>query len=106
MTAKDGTAVRAEKAPGDEPVVAEKYADETLRIIEEHGAHVGPLTPDAEKALRRKTYWHVMGLLSAINLLLFVSRSVAPSAATPPKCLHGWPGGQVDARLRRNPGPL
>ncbi|KAL3952406.1 hypothetical protein ACCO45_012349 [Purpureocillium lilacinum] len=69
------------EGPGDEPVVAEKYADETLRIIEEHGAHVGPLTPDAEKALRRKTYWHVMGLLSAINLLLFVDKSTLGYAA-------------------------
>lgn len=55
-----------------ETVVNEKYADVTLRILEDHGDEFGPLTPDKEKKLRRKLYWHVMGLLSAINLLLFV----------------------------------
>lgn len=55
-----------------ETVVNEKYADVTLRILEDHGDEFGPLTPDKEKELRRKLYWHVMGLLSGINLLLFV----------------------------------
>ena len=55
-------------------VVNEKYADVTLRILKDHGDEFGPLTPDKEKKLRRKLYWHVMGLLSAINLLLFVCR--------------------------------
>ncbi len=55
-----------------ETVVNEKYADVTLRILEDHGDEFGPLTPDKEKKLRRKLYLHVMGLLSAINLLLFV----------------------------------
>lgn len=55
-------------------IVEEKYADETLRIVEEHGDEFGPLTPEAEKKLVRKLYWHVMGMLSAINILLFVSK--------------------------------
>jgi hypothetical protein len=54
-------------------VVAEKYADETLRIVEEHGKELAPLSPDEEKALRRKCYLHVVGLLSVIICLLFVS---------------------------------
>lgn len=58
---------------GETTVVSEKYADETLRIIEDHGGDFGPLTPEKEKLLRRKLYINVMGLLSAINLLLFVS---------------------------------
>jgi len=53
--------------------VKERDADVTLRIIEEHGHEFGSLTPEAEKKLRRKLYWHVMGLVSAINLVLFVS---------------------------------
>lgn len=53
-------------------IVNEKYADVTLRILEDHGDEFGPLTPEKETKLRRKLYWHVMGLLSAINLLLFV----------------------------------
>ncbi|UNI15309.1 hypothetical protein JDV02_001852 [Purpureocillium takamizusanense] len=83
MTAKEGTAGRAEGPPagGDEVVVAEKYADETLRIVEEHGARVGPLTPDAEKALRRKTYWHVLGVLWTINSVLIVDKSTLGYAA-------------------------
>jgi hypothetical protein len=33
------------------------------------------LTTEKEKTLRRKLYWRIFGLLSAINLLLFVSLS-------------------------------
>lgn len=52
--------------------VTEKDADVTLRLIEEHGDKFGPLTPEAEKKLRRKLYLRLMTLLSAINILLFV----------------------------------
>lgn len=66
-----------EQAHGpDEPsaaVVGAKYADETLRLVEQYGQSFGSLTAEREKQLRRKCYWHVMGLLLAINLLLFVS---------------------------------
>ena len=54
--------------------VAEKYADVTLRLVEDHGDDFGPLTPEKEKSLRRKLYLHIMLLISAINLMLFVSR--------------------------------
>lgn len=53
--------------------VQEKYADVTLRLIEDHGDEFGPLTPEKEKKLRRKLYLHLMVLISAINLVLFVS---------------------------------
>lgn len=52
--------------------VQEKDADVTLHILERYGDDFGPLSPKKEKKLRGKLYWHVMGLLSAINLLLFV----------------------------------
>lgn len=59
--------------PKNEKSIETKYADETLRILELHGDSVGPLTTEKEKKLRHKLYWRIFGLLSAINLLLFVS---------------------------------
>ena len=53
--------------------VAEKYADVTLRLVEDHGDEFGPLTPEKETKLRRKLYLHIMVLVSAINFMLFVS---------------------------------
>lgn len=71
--AKDETTVESHATRGYKTVtVAEKYADQTLRIIEDHGDEFGPLTTAKETKLRRKLYLHVMGLLLAINLLLFV----------------------------------
>lgn len=55
------------------PAVEEKNADVTLRLLEEYGDQFGPLTPEAEKKLRRKLYLRIMLLLSAINIMLFVS---------------------------------
>jgi hypothetical protein len=52
--------------------VTEKYADVTLRLIEEHGDSVDPLSPEQEKKVRRKLYLRLMGLLSTINIMLFV----------------------------------
>lgn len=69
---KDLSRVQSREKEGETAIVSEKYADVTLRLVEEHGDQFGPLTPEKEKKLRRKLYWHVMGLLSAINLLLFV----------------------------------
>lgn len=65
--------IQSQEVPNDTAVVSEKFADETLRLVEKYGDDFGPLTPEKEKKLRRKLYLHVMGLLSAINLLLFVS---------------------------------
>ena len=55
--------------------VQEKFADATLRLVEDHGDSVGPLTPEGEKKLRRKLYLRIMLLLSAINIMLFVSQA-------------------------------
>lgn len=59
--------------------IQEKYADVTLRLVEDHGDKFGPLTPNEEKSLRRKLYLHIMILLSVINIMLFVSRFFLPS---------------------------
>jgi hypothetical protein len=69
---KDISRVQSREKDGETAIVSEKYADVTLRLVEQYGDQFGPLTPEKEKKLRRKLYWHVMGLLSAINLLLFV----------------------------------
>lgn len=73
-TSKEAQAVLADSdhGPNRTAVVAEKYADETLRLIEAHGKKVAPLTEEGEKRIVKKLYLHVMGLLLAINLLLFV----------------------------------
>lgn len=64
--------------------VEEKYADVTLKFLEEHGDSVPLLTPEAEKKLRRKLYWRLMMLLSAINIVLFVSIMCHQPRLTPP----------------------
>ncbi|KAI9170624.1 transporter [Paramyrothecium foliicola] len=61
--------------------VTQKYADVTLHLIEQHGENVGPLTPEAEKKLRRKLYLRLMTLLSAINIMLFIDKSTLGYAA-------------------------
>ena len=62
----------SDQGPNRKAVIAEKYADETLRLIEAHGKEIAPLTPEGEKRIVKKLYLNVMGLLLAINLLLFV----------------------------------
>lgn len=74
------TEAKAQPQAADEiiakgPTVEEKNADVTLRLVEEHGDQFGPLTPEAEKKLRRKLYLRIMVLLSAINIMLFVSEA-------------------------------
>jgi hypothetical protein len=59
-------------APESGSAIDTKYIDVTLAILENHGDEVDSLTAEKEKKLRRKLYWNVIGLLSAINLLLFV----------------------------------
>jgi hypothetical protein len=76
MAHQDEKSPSIEDSPGDVAVVSEKYADVTLRLVEEHGADFGPLTPEMEKKIRWKLYLYIMGLLSAINLLLFVSQPI------------------------------
>ncbi|KAH7241983.1 major facilitator superfamily domain-containing protein [Fusarium tricinctum] len=78
---KDISRVQSREKNGETAIVSEKYADVTLRLVEQYGEQFGPLTPEKEKKLRRKLYWHVMGLLSAINLLLFIDKSTLGYAA-------------------------
>ncbi|CAH0024760.1 unnamed protein product [Clonostachys rhizophaga] len=61
--------------------VSAKYADVTLRLLEEHGDKVGPLTPEIEKKLRRKLYLRLIVLVSAINIVLFIDKSTLGYAA-------------------------
>ncbi|ESU08344.1 hypothetical protein FGSG_11571 [Fusarium graminearum PH-1] len=73
-------------APSIEPpskgkTVTKKYADVTLRLIEEHGDHAEPLSPEEEKKVRRKLYLRLVGLLSTINIMLFIDKSTLGYAA-------------------------
>lgn len=74
---KSTAAVVAISAPASEAEktksISERSADVTLRFIKEYGSSVGQLTPEKEKRLRWKLYFHVMTLLISINLMLFVS---------------------------------
>lgn len=56
-------------------VVSERAADETLRLVEEHGGDVGALRPEIEKTLKRKIYVHVLLLVIIIDLMLYVCGS-------------------------------
>lgn len=58
---------------GANKIISDRAADETLRIIEEHGNDVGELTPESEKTLERKIYVHVLLLVIIIDLMLYVS---------------------------------
>lgn len=53
--------------------IEEKYADITLRLVEQYGDTVEPLTPEKERKLKYKLYLHVVLLILVINLVLFVS---------------------------------
>lgn len=64
---------RVEKSQRVAKTIKEKYADVTLKLIEQHGDEFGPLAPDKKRKLRWKLYLNIMGLLSAINVILFVS---------------------------------
>ncbi|KAI1807814.1 putative allantoate permease of the major facilitator superfamily [Daldinia bambusicola] len=80
----DATTKEAQATTKSRPApktVAEKYADVTLRLIEDHGDEFGPLTPEKEKALRRKLYRNIMVLISAINIILFIDKSTLGYAA-------------------------
>ncbi|EEU44571.1 uncharacterized protein NECHADRAFT_96482 [Fusarium vanettenii 77-13-4] len=61
--------------------VTEKYADVTLHLIEEHGDNVTPLTPEHAAKVKRKLYLRLMGLLSMINIMLFIDKSTLGYAA-------------------------
>lgn len=53
-------------------IISDQAADETLRLIEEHGDDVGELTTQNERRLKRKIYLHVLLLVVIIDLMLYV----------------------------------
>ena len=53
-------------------VVSERGADETLQLLEEHGANVGELTPELEGKLKAKIRNHILVLVIIIDLMLYV----------------------------------
>lgn len=57
----------------EKEAISEHFADETLRLVKQHGDQVGPLTPEAAKKLKRKIQLWLLFMLSFINLMLFVS---------------------------------
>jgi hypothetical protein len=57
----------------DDQAINERYADETLRFVEQYGDAVDRLGPQEERKLVWKLHWRIMLLLSVTNLLLFVS---------------------------------
>ncbi len=58
--------------------VEEKYADVTLRLVEQYAHTIDPLTPAQEKNLNRKLWLHIVFVVCFINLILFVSCSRYP----------------------------
>ncbi|KAJ5888728.1 permease of the major facilitator superfamily [Penicillium taxi] len=60
--------------------IAEKYADATLRFVEEN-EHCAPLTLEEEKKVQRKLYLHVVFLVFVINLVLFIDKSTLSYAS-------------------------
>jgi hypothetical protein len=57
-------------------VIDQKYADETLQLVEQYDSTFGPPTPEFEKKLRWKLYLHITVLITVVNLMLFVSIAV------------------------------
>ncbi|CZT12429.1 probable permease of the major facilitator superfamily [Rhynchosporium agropyri] len=53
----------------------EKYADITLRLIEEHGDCFEPMSENAAKKVQRKLYWRIMFLVCCISLMLFIDKA-------------------------------
>lgn len=68
-------AIAASPVPVKGKIISDRYADITLRFVEEHGHDVEPLTPGKENKLLWKLYVHLLILLVVINLMLFVSHA-------------------------------
>lgn len=74
---------------GSTQAISERSADETLRLVEEHGDDFGPLTPEAERKLKRKTQRYLLFMTCFINLMLFVCRRI-PKSCPRPRGLLTW----------------
>lgn len=65
----------------DEHAVSDKYADQTLRLIEAHGRDFSPLSPAEDRRFRYKVFGAVMGMCSAISILIFMDKATLGYAA-------------------------
>lgn len=61
--------------PKDAKTIKEKYADATLRFVEQYGHSVEPLSAEGQRKLSRKLYLNVLLLVCVVNLMLFVRRA-------------------------------
>lgn len=66
--------VSESETPKDTQTIKEKYADATLRFVEQYGHSVEPLSPEGQQKLSRKLYLNVLLLVCMVNLMLFVSQ--------------------------------
>ncbi|KAL2074076.1 hypothetical protein VTL71DRAFT_7854 [Oculimacula yallundae] len=64
-------------APTERPVrtIQEKYADVTLRLIEDHGDSFEPMSEEAAKKVQKKLYLHLIVLMSCICLMLVIDKA-------------------------------
>ncbi|QKX57830.1 uncharacterized protein TRUGW13939_04950 [Talaromyces rugulosus] len=65
----------------DDQAINERYADETLRFVEQYGDAVDRLGPQEERRLVWKLHWRIMLLLSVTNLLLFIDKATLSYAS-------------------------
>ncbi|KAB8202035.1 major facilitator superfamily domain-containing protein [Aspergillus parasiticus] len=67
-----------------------KGVDEAFDFIKRHGDRIGPLSPQALGKLKRKLIFSILGLLLAINLMLFIDKATLGYAV-----LLGYVIGQI-----------
>ncbi|KAB8274364.1 major facilitator superfamily domain-containing protein [Aspergillus minisclerotigenes] len=56
--------------------VDRKGVDEAFDFIKRHGDGIGPLSPQALGKLKRKLIFSILGLLLAVNLMLFIDKAI------------------------------
>ncbi|KAI9830033.1 MAG: hypothetical protein M1819_005863 [Sarea resinae] len=61
--------------------VSERYADVTLRLVEDYGSQVEPLNPAKERKLKWKLYLHITTLIIFLDLMLFVDKATLSYAS-------------------------
>ncbi|SCU77536.1 LANO_0A00628g1_1 [Lachancea nothofagi CBS 11611] len=62
-------------------VISSRDADVTLRFLEEHDAHVEPISPERERKLSRKVVWIIVPLTMFINMVLYADKAAMSFAA-------------------------
>ncbi|KAK7409657.1 hypothetical protein QQX98_008172 [Neonectria punicea] len=71
---------RSSSSVRGQTIISSRAADETLQLMEQHGADVGELTPEKLKKLKRKLYFHVLLLVTFIDFMLYVDKSTLGQA--------------------------